>query len=92
MENERVVREKQIAAEREKQLEGEWAGYQASVLDKMQQAEEAKQRMVTEENKRQREILAIQRAELEERRQQQEAQRLPEIGPGFFSKFGQSCR
>lgn len=94
MENDRVLKEKQALIERERKLEKEWAGYQASVLDKRQQAEEEKQRFAELQNMKQREILAQQKAELEERRKQQEAERLPAIESesGFFSKFGQSCR
>ena len=94
MENDRVLQEKQAILEGERQLEKEWAGYQASVRDKMQQAEQEKQRVIAEQNRKQREILAQQKAELEERRKQQEAERLPAIESesGFFSKFGQSCR
>ena len=94
MENDKVVKEKKALVECERELEGKWAGYQASVLDKMQQAEEEKQRFAELQNMKQREILAQQKAELEERRRQQEAERLPAIESesGFFSKFGQSCR
>ena len=89
-ENDLVVKEKQHNLRQEQQAEADWARYQSDMLHKMKQAEDAKQRMIAEENRIQREILAQQKAELEQRKAELERRRLQEIGQGFFSKFGQS--
>ncbi|KAL9181068.1 hypothetical protein ACHAXT_009873 [Thalassiosira profunda] len=91
-ENDAVLKEKRELCDRQANEEAEWAQYHASVLDKMRDAEDARQRMIDQENLIQRQILAQQKADLESRREKMEAERLQEIGPEFFTRFGQSCR
>ena len=91
-ENDAVVKEKQKISEQEREFEENWARYHAQVIDRMRDAEEARQRMIAEENRAQMEILAQQKKELESRKAEMERDRLPEIGSEFFSRFGQSCR
>lgn len=92
-ENDAVVEEKRSISQGEAKVDAEWARHHENVVLKMSEAEEAKQRMIAEENRVHREILAKQKRELEERKARMEKERLPEISSEFFSrKFGQSCR
>mmetsp|Transcript_181 Transcript_181/g.436 ORF Transcript_181/g.436 Transcript_181/m.436 type:complete len:368 (+) Transcript_181:143-1246(+) len=89
-ENDAVVCEKREISNREANLEANWAKYHDQVVDKMRDAEEARQRMVAEENRVQMEILGQQKKENKEA--ELERNRHPEIGSEFFTRFGQSCR
>jgi len=91
-ENDAVVEEKREISNRDANLEADYARYHAGMVDKMRDAEEAKQRMIAEENHVQRDILAQQRKELDDQKAQIKRDGLPEIGSGFFEQFGQSCR
>mmetsp|Transcript_27730 Transcript_27730/g.57891 ORF Transcript_27730/g.57891 Transcript_27730/m.57891 type:complete len:255 (+) Transcript_27730:495-1259(+) len=91
-ENDAVVEAKRRISNYEAESESNWASYHAEVVNKMSDAEEAKQRIIAEENRVQKEILSRQKEELEQRNVQMEKERLAEIGSEFFTRFGQSCR
>ena len=91
-ENDAVVEEKRDIFSQEAKLEADWAKYHAEMVREMEDAEKLKQRMVAEENRIHREILAHQKEELNRRKAEMKNARLPEIGTDFFKRFGQSCR
>ena len=91
-ENDSVLLEKQHNIIREKQAKDDWASYDKHILNQMRNDEVLKQKRRDEENRLHREILAQQRAELQQRRLQEKAESLPAIDGHFFNGFGQSCR
>lgn len=91
-ENESVAEERRAIYAREAESEANWARYQVEMLSKMREAEEARQQMQIDERRVQLEILARQKEELEKRKAGMKAERLPEIGTIFFSRFGKSSR
>mmetsp|Transcript_11926 Transcript_11926/g.22078 ORF Transcript_11926/g.22078 Transcript_11926/m.22078 type:complete len:367 (-) Transcript_11926:113-1213(-) len=91
-ENDAVVEEKRRICAHEADSEANWARYNAEVVTKMSDAEEAKQRMIAEENHVQREILTQQKEELDNRKAEIKKEGIAEIGSEFFTRFGQSCR
>jgi len=91
-ENDCVLLEKQHNIIREKQAEDDWVSYEKHILNQMRNNEVLKQKRRDEENRLHREILAQQRAELQQRRLQEKAESLPAIDGQFFKGFGQSCR
>ena len=91
-ENESVAEERRAINAREAESEADWARYQVEMLSKMQEAEEARQQMRIDERRVQLEILARQKEELDKRKAEMKAERLPEIGTMFFSRFGKSSR
>ena len=91
-ENDAVVMQKLELFAQESENEVKWARYNAGLINKMQELEEARQNMAAEENRIHREILARQKEELKNRKAEMEKERVPEIGSEFFNQFGRSCR
>ena len=90
-ENDTVVEEKRDLLIGEAQTEADWAKRHMEMIQQMAEVEDQKQRRIAEESRRQREILDVQKAELDVRRKELEKARLHEISSEFFSRFGQ-CR
>ncbi len=91
-ENDAVVRQKHELLAQEAENEAKWERYNADLIDRMHELEEARLRMAAEENRVHREILARQKEELDTRKAEMEKERVTEIGSEFFTRFGRSCR
>jgi hypothetical protein len=91
-ENDAAVRQKHELLAQEAENEANWARYNAEMINKMQELEDAKQHIAVEENRVHKEILARQKKELDNRKAEMERERVHGSGPEFFARFGRSCR
>ncbi len=91
-ENESVAEDRLKQKAREAESEADWAWHQEEMLSKMREVEETRHQMLNEERRIHLDVLARQNEELNKRKAQMKAERLPEIGTAYFSRFGRSSR
>jgi hypothetical protein len=88
-----VLSERQAAQQEELDYEEEWANHEASVMEKLEEAERDQVAQALENNLQQAIFLELQKKELLEKQRQSERDRFGEISVeagGLFSKFGTS--
>jgi len=92
-ENDSVLSERQEAQLEEREYEEEWANHEASVMEKLEEAERGQRDQIREGHLQQAIFLELQKKELLEKQRQSERDRFGEISVeagGLFAKFGTS--
>lgn len=91
-ENEILLSQRRAAHEAEKGRENQWYMQQVLTSQAMEHANLAEKRLQQEETQHNLEVIKQQMAMQQQKREMNAKSRFGSIEPGFFNKFGSSCR